>query len=78
MALAKRALSEGRGDDALRWFVAHQRRSSSSLHIEALWGEAEALELLGRYADAERALERLIRRDPSSSYAAAARRRLGR
>jgi len=77
MALAKWALSERHAQEALSWFRAHQRRSDSALLAEALWGEAQALEQLGRNDDARRPWRRLLERYPTSSYAQVARQRLG-
>jgi TolA-binding protein len=76
MALAKWALSERRAQEALTWFRAHQRRSDSALVAEALWGEAQALEQLGRNDEARRPWRRLLERYPTSSYAQVARQRL--
>jgi TolA-binding protein len=78
MALAKHALSSGRPALALRWFRAHQQRATSALHVEAIWGEARALEELGAGAEARRVWQRLIHEHADSTYARVARQRLGR
>jgi TolA-binding protein len=76
MALGKRALSEGRLSEALRWFRAHQRRPESALGAEALWGEAQVLERLDRAPEARRSWRTLMQRHPTSTYASVARQRL--
>jgi hypothetical protein len=78
MALAKHALSSGRPALALRWFRAHQQRSTSALRVEAIWGEARALEELGAGAEARRVWQRLIDEHAHSTYARVARQRLAR
>jgi TolA-binding protein len=78
MALAKHALTSGRPALALRWFRAHQQRSTSALRVEAIWGEARALEELGAGAEARRVWQRLIDEHAHSTYAQVARQRLAR
>jgi TolA-binding protein len=78
MALAQHALASGRPALALRWFRAHQQRSTSALRVEAIWGEARALEELGAGAQARRVWQRLIDEHAHSTYAQVARQRLAR
>lgn len=75
MVLGKRALATGHERDALIWFRAHERRPGTPLAAEALWGQARALEALGRRADARAVWRRLFERHPSSPYARVARQR---
>ncbi len=76
MALGKWSLARGRAQEALTWFRAHQRRPSSALAAEAIWGEAQALERLGMRALASGPWRRLIEQYPASPYARVARQQL--
>jgi TolA-binding protein len=62
---------------ALDHFQRYLRRSpTGELAPEALWGQARALERLGRHAEARNVYGELVRRYPDSTYARSARARL--
>jgi TolA-binding protein len=71
-------LQRGRATVALGQFRAYRQANARSLRAEALWGEAEALRALGRSAEERAVLESLLSEYPTSAYAPAARKRLGR
>jgi TolA-binding protein len=76
MALGKLLMAKGDAAGAL----SHFRRYASvggPLGVEALWGEADALRVLGRSTEERHVLEKLLERYPESAYANAARKRLG-
>jgi TolA-binding protein len=55
-----------------------QAPSSDSLRVEALWGEVQALEMLGRTEQEIQVLEDIATRHPQSVYREAAQQRLAR
>jgi tetratricopeptide (TPR) repeat protein len=70
-------LGRGRADEALRHFrrfLAEAPRTE--LAPEALWGQARALDRLGRVEEARGVWATLLRRYPDSAYAGAARSRV--
>jgi TolA-binding protein len=71
-------LQRGQASSALAQFRAYRQANARALRAEALWGEAQALGALGRSAEERAALESLLNDHPSSAYAPAARKRLGR
>ena len=77
-ALAGQLLLErGRPKEALAQFDRHQK-VGGDVGEEALAGRADALEQLGRTADAIAAWKSLLERYPGSIYAERARARLAR
>jgi tetratricopeptide (TPR) repeat protein len=75
-ALAGQLLLErGRAKEALAQFDRHPK-AGGDVGEEALVGRADALERLGRNADAVAAWKNLLERHPGSIYAARARARL--
>jgi len=77
LALGLLHLQIGAADAALVHFHRYLRRNANSPMIpEALFGEAQALDWLGRKALAQRSYASLIRRYPESAYASAARAKL--
>lgn len=76
MTLGTLHLQRGAPGQALEHFRRYLRAApGGALAPEALWGEARALKALGREAEAERSLDILVERFPSSPYAAARRAR---
>ncbi len=70
-------LQTGAPEAALMHFRRYlERNSSSQLIPEALFGQAQALDALGRRAAALRSYASLLRRYPDSAYASAARAKL--
>jgi len=68
-------LQQGHPRQALQQFQAYQS-NAGPLAAEALWGEAQALRVLGQGQDERRALERIVRDYPQSAYVPAAQSRL--
>jgi TolA-binding protein len=76
MTLGTLQLQRGSAALALEHFRRYLRAApGGALAPEALWGETRALKALGREAEAERRLDTLVERFPSSPYAAARRAR---
>src|SRR5450432_3274599 len=61
---------------ALQEFKTYRHIGSSTLMAEALWGEEQALQQLGRPNEERAVLEELLQNYPHSVYAAAAEKRL--
>ena len=61
---------------ALQEFKIYRHIGSSALMAEALWGEEQALQQLGRASEERAVLEELLQNYPRSVYAAAAEKRL--
>ncbi len=61
---------------ALQEFRLYRHIGSSAVMAEALWGEEQALEQLGRASEERAVLEELLQNYPRSAYAAAAEKRL--
>ncbi|HVY30204.1 MAG TPA: tetratricopeptide repeat protein [Polyangiaceae bacterium] len=77
MTLGSLHLQRGAAAAALEHFGRYLRAAPrGGLASEALWGEAQALAALGRRAEADARLRRLVERFPGSAYAAAARVKL--
>jgi TolA-binding protein len=77
MTLGSLHLQRGAAAAALEHFERYLRAAPrGELASEALWGQAQALSALGRRAEAEARLRRLVERFPGSPYAAAARVKL--
>lgn len=78
MALGTLSLQSGAAAQALGHFERYlAARPGGQLAVEALWGKTRALEALGREAEARRDLQLLMNRYPQSTYATAARAKLG-
>jgi hypothetical protein len=75
LALAKLLLRSGRPEAAVQQFRA-ARRAGGATELEALWGEAEALRMVGNVSGERRLLERIVSEFRGSAYEALARRRL--
>lgn len=77
IALGMLRLQGGSPGIALEHFHRYQRLNpSGDLTPEALWGEAQSLDGLGRAEVARRAYSKLLHRYPESAYASAARVKL--
>jgi TolA-binding protein len=77
VSLGKLLLAGGQPSDALRQLEAYLSASpNGTLAPEALFGDAQALQQLGRKDDERGAWQRLVERFPYSVYTAQARRRL--
>ena len=71
-------LKDGAAGSALQHFDRYlQRSAQGTLAAEALWGRAQALSAQGNIPEARRSLTSLLQRYPTSSYASAARAKLG-
>ncbi|HEX3776543.1 MAG TPA: tetratricopeptide repeat protein [Polyangiaceae bacterium] len=70
-------LQAGQTERALSEFKTYRHIGSSSLMAEALWGEEQALQRLGRVAEERAVLEELLANYPQSVYVGAAEQRLG-
>jgi TolA-binding protein len=78
MALGTLSLQSGAAAPALGHFERYlAARPGGQLAVEALWGKTRALEALGREDEARRDLQLLVDRYPRSTYATAARAKLG-
>lgn len=78
MALGTLSLQSGAAAQALGHFERYlAARPGGQLAVEALWGKTRALEALGRGDEARRELQLLVDRYPRSTYATAARAKLG-
>jgi TolA-binding protein len=78
ITLGELQLERGGAGTALSHYDAYLRRSpGGALAPEALWGRAQALNQLGRSAEAQKSLADLLQRYPNSPYASAARAKLG-
>jgi TolA-binding protein len=76
--LARLELGQGDPQAALTQFDAYLRQApDGSLAQEALQGKAQALGALGRNDEEHDVWRELLRRFPTSPYAASARQRLG-
>jgi hypothetical protein len=69
-------LQQGNPTLALQEFKIYRHIGSSAVMAEALWGEEQALQQLGRPSDERAVLEELLQNYPRSAYAAAAEKRL--
>ncbi len=67
---------QGKAALSLQEFKIYRHIGSSALMAEALWGEEQALEQLGRPSEERPVLEELLQNYPRSVYAAAAEKRL--
>lgn len=76
LSLGKLLLSSNSAGAALQHFR-HAAASGGALAAEGLWGEANALRVLGRTSEERAVLERLLVLFPNGAYANAARKRLG-
>jgi TolA-binding protein len=78
IALGTLSLQSGAAGQALGHFEGYlSARPGGQLAADALWGKARALAALGREDEARRDLQLLIDRYPRSTYATAARAKLG-
>lgn len=78
IALGMLSLQSGAAAQGLSHFERYLReRPGGQLAVEALWGKTRALAALGREAEARRDLLVLVNRYPRSTYATAARAKLG-
>ncbi|HEY6722904.1 MAG TPA: tetratricopeptide repeat protein [Polyangiaceae bacterium] len=78
LALGTLSLQSGAAGQALGYFERYlAARPGGQLAVEALWGKTRALEALGREGEARRELQLLLDRYPQSTYATAARAKLG-
>lgn len=78
IALGMLSLQTGALAQGLGYFERYlTTRPQGQLAVEALWGKTRALTALGREAEARRDLSVLVNRYPRSTYAAAARAKLG-
>lgn len=69
-------LEQGQPDLALQEYKIYRHIGSSLIMAEALWGEEQALQRLGRTSEERAVLEELLRNYPHSVYVAAAEQRL--
>jgi hypothetical protein len=69
-------LQQGSAALALQEFKIYRHIGSSAVMAEALWGEEQALQQLGRPSEERAVLEELLQNYPRSAYAAAAEKRL--
>jgi tetratricopeptide (TPR) repeat protein len=69
-------LQRGEPSSALQEFKIYRHIGASEMMAEALWGEEQAYEKLGRPSDERPVLEELLQNYPRSAYAAAAAQRL--
>jgi TolA-binding protein len=76
LSLGMLYLQNGAPERALEQFNAYRAVAHGPALAEALFGEARALERLGRREDERERLRELLEKFPRSAYAAAARRRL--
>jgi tetratricopeptide (TPR) repeat protein len=67
---------QGQPEQALQEFKIYRHIGSSAVMAEALWGEEQALQKLGRTSEERAVLEELLQNYPRSVYAAAAEKRL--
>jgi TolA-binding protein len=78
IALAMLYLQSGAAGSALTYFNRYLAEDpGGQLAAEALWGKTRALTALGHDEEARRGLLRLVKRYPRSTYATAARAKLG-
>ena len=78
IALGTLSLQSGAAAQALGHFERYLRaRPGGQLAVEALWGKTRALAALGREDEARRDLQLLVNSYPRSTYATAARAKLG-
>jgi len=79
LTLGQLYLAQHAAASALAQFQSYaQAPSSDSLRVEALWGEVEALEMLGRTQQEIGVLEGIVTQHPQSVYREAAEQRLAR
>lgn len=69
-------LEQGQPTEALQEYKIYRHIGSSLVMAEALWGEEQALQQLGRTSEERAVLEELLRNYPHSVYVAAAEQRL--
>jgi TolA-binding protein len=69
-------MQQGNPTLALQEFKIYRHIGSSAVMAEALWGEEQALQQLGRPSEERAVLEELLQNYPRSAYAAAAEKRL--
>lgn len=69
-------LQQGQPNQALGEFKIYRHIGSTALMAEALWGEKQALEQLGRVSEERAVLEELLTNYPHSAYVGAAEKRL--
>jgi Outer membrane lipoprotein len=69
-------LQQAKPSLALQEFKIYRHIGSSERMAEALWGEAQVLQQLGRTSEERAALEELLQSYPRSAYAAAAEKRV--
>ena len=76
MSLGVLYLEQGQPDLALQEYKIYRHIGSSLIMAEALWGEEQALQQLGRTSEERAVLDELLRNYPHSVYVAAAEQRL--
>ena len=76
LSLAMLYLQQKKAEPALDELHRYRAVATAATMPEAIWGESQALHLLGRTADERASLEELLASYPQSAYAAAARKRL--
>ena len=76
LSLAMLYLQEQDGVASLDEFQRYRAVATAATMPEAIWGESQALHVLGRVAEERAALEELLKSYPQSAYSAAARKRL--
>jgi hypothetical protein len=69
-------MQQGNPTLALQEFKIYRHIGSSAVMAEALWGEEQALQQLGRPSEERAVLEELLQNYPRSAYVAAAEKRL--
>lgn len=69
-------LQQGRPNRALGEFKIYRHIGATAMMAEALWGEKQALEQLGRVSEERAVLEELLTNYPHSAYVGAAEKRL--